>query len=114
MSQNISCLQKNVNCDDLSLSHLENEKKNTEDSQNEEEEEEESEESELDDGAITDEEDSEFDPDDDPEKLWCFCKKPHGNRYEISHFYFTVNNFYSILFYRKGYNLCSHYLMIFH
>ena len=32
-------------------------------------------------GALDDEEDSDFDPNDDPEKLWCFCKKPHDNRY---------------------------------
>ena len=32
-------------------------------------------------GALDDEDDSDFDPNDDPDKLWCFCKKPHGNRY---------------------------------
>lgn len=57
----------------------ENEKKNATDSQ-----EEESEEGSVhDDGEVEDDEDSDFDPDDDPDKLWCFCKKPHSNRFMI-------------------------------
>lgn len=36
-----------------------------------------------DDGALDDDDDSDFDPNDDPDKLWCFCKKPHGNRFMI-------------------------------
>ena len=43
-------------------------------------EEESSDESIPDAGALDDDDDSDFDPNDDPEKLWCFCKKPHANR----------------------------------
>ena len=35
-------------------------------------------------GALDDDDDSDFDPNDDPEKLWCFCKKPHANRFILS------------------------------
>lgn len=40
-----------------------------------------------DDGELTNDDDSDFDPDDDPDKLWCFCKKPHGNRYCVVWFF---------------------------
>eukprot|EP00794_Sanderia_malayensis_P012134 gene12134-13387_t len=36
----------------------------------------------LDDGELSDG-GSEFDPDEDPDRLWCICKKPHGNRFMI-------------------------------
>ncbi|XP_031562388.1 PHD finger protein 3-like [Actinia tenebrosa] len=29
------------------------------------------------------EEDSDYDPEYDPERLWCICRKPHGNRFMI-------------------------------
>ena len=35
--------------------------------------------SEPDDGELSDD-GSEFDPDDDPDRPWCICRKPHGNR----------------------------------
>ena len=42
-------------------------------------------------GALDDEDDSDFDPNDDPEKLWCFCKKPHANRLIINNNFFIHN-----------------------
>ena len=26
--------------------------------------------------------DSDYDPDNDPDRVWCICRKPHGNRYD--------------------------------
>ena len=28
------------------------------------------------------EDDSDYCPEDDPDRLWCICKKPHGNKYD--------------------------------
>eukprot|EP00795_Rhopilema_esculentum_P008690 gene8690-14709_t len=41
-----------------------------------------SDESVLDDGELSDD-GSEFDPDEDPDRPWCICRKPHGNRFMI-------------------------------
>ena len=29
------------------------------------------------------EDDSDYSPEDDPDRPWCICRKPHGNKYEI-------------------------------
>ena len=34
-----------------------------------------------DDGEAEIGDDSDYDPDNDPERAWCICRKPHGNRY---------------------------------
>ncbi|KXJ04626.1 Death-inducer obliterator 1, partial [Exaiptasia diaphana] len=35
------------------------------------------------DDEAMEEEDSDYDPEYDPERLWCICRKPHGNRFMI-------------------------------
>ena len=52
-------------------------------SEDDDEDEEDDDDSDIDDGELEDEGDRDFNPDDDPEKLWCFCKQPHGNRFMI-------------------------------
>ncbi|XP_047145708.1 PHD finger protein 3 isoform X1 [Hydra vulgaris] len=39
--------------------------------------------SDPDDGEQDNDGDLDFDPENDPDKLWCFCRRPHGNRFMI-------------------------------
>ena len=63
--------------------HTDTEGDTTASQSDEEDEDEQASDSELDDGEVEDEGDRDFDPEEDPAKLWCFCKNPHGNRFMI-------------------------------